>query len=143
MLVVRRPPDGLLGGLWEFPWVEVAPDACRGAADAMVHVASGHVIGVDVVVDGRLPDVSHVFSHLEWRLRVFAFDVAHAGRREAAVGPDILPRRAAARSTSEVDPRADLHGPARQELRTWLSAGPIGASPTRGWPGQMGRPGVR
>jgi len=71
VLVVRRPPDGLLGGLWEFPWVEVAADASpSSSADAVVQALRGRH-GVAVIVDGRLRDVSHVFSHLEWRLRVF------------------------------------------------------------------------
>lgn len=70
VLVRRRPPDGLLAGLWEFPWLEVDPDSSDAARqDALVR-AFAHQ-DVEFRVGGRLPSVRHVFSHLEWHLDVF------------------------------------------------------------------------
>ena len=65
-LLTRRPSEGLLGGLWEFPSTEVAhtgedlETVCRGVAEA---------VGVELQI-GRealrpLQPVKHVFSHLK------------------------------------------------------------------------------
>lgn len=89
VLVVRRPAGGLLAGMWEFPWVETAPDASEAECEAILTRTLRDRYGLDVVVDGGLPAVRHVFSHLEWRLQVFAARVrpgaeAPAGRRKLA-----------------------------------------------------------
>jgi A/G-specific adenine glycosylase len=69
ILVVRRPDDGLLGGLWEFPSGEI-PDggdpaeACaRGMLDA---------VNLSVTVENRLTVVRHTYTHFKLRLEVFA-----------------------------------------------------------------------
>lgn len=83
VLVTRRPSDGLLGGMWEFPWVETDEGATPEQAVVALVSALREAYGVDVSVEGRLPDVSHVFSHLEWRMQVFVCRVQ--GRSGAAV----------------------------------------------------------
>lgn len=57
----KRPPEGLLGGLYEFPCLEG-------------HVTEGEVAdrltraGLSVGRIRRLPAAKHLFSHMEWRM---------------------------------------------------------------------------
>ncbi len=73
-LVVRRPPEGLLGGMWEFPAVEV--DGAGGGAEAVMgwlgRRAAGEadadarplrVAEPDAAAVVELPPVTHRFSH--------------------------------------------------------------------------------
>jgi len=77
VLMVRRPPEGLLGGLWEFPAVEIGvedPTPMRGPlsprnvlnercrarlADLGVRLAPGTLRYI------VLPEVRHAFTHLK------------------------------------------------------------------------------
>ncbi len=68
-LVARRPEHGLLGGLWEFPLVDAAPDddpatACRAA------------LGLAPVALVRGPVVGHAFTHLRLSATVVVGDVS-------------------------------------------------------------------
>ena len=98
LLLTRRPSKGLLGGLWEFPSVEVTAgedleEACRGVAEALrVELPEG------VLAWRPLQPVMHVFSHLraEYRpLLVTAGGKGPAGRkmRASAVGATACPWR--------------------------------------------------
>lgn len=89
ILVRQRPSEGLLAGLWEFPWVEIKPQpgttADPRSVDASAATEEGRVgetlraqYGMDIRIQQRLPSVRHVFSHLEWRLDVFVCRVADA-----------------------------------------------------------------
>lgn len=71
VLVKKRPSEGLLGGMWEFPWVETGADTPSSMAVDQLKLTLRHSYGLNVSVDGRLPDLTHVFTHLRWRLRVF------------------------------------------------------------------------
>ena len=66
VLVRRRPPEGLLGGLWEFPNFA---DACD-AASLLECLAE---LGVAARGGRRLGAASHVFTHLVWKMEGFAF----------------------------------------------------------------------
>ena len=68
VLVLRRPAEGLLAGLWEFPWAEAASN--EDAGPFLAEAVAGD-LGLAVQVERELAPVRHVFSHLEWRLRVF------------------------------------------------------------------------
>jgi len=81
VLVVRRPDEGLLAGLWEFPWAEAPAEADAGPALAQ-NVARRY--GLLVRVERELAPVRHVFSHVEWRLRIYAC------RRVGEEGPPAL-----------------------------------------------------
>ncbi len=59
----KRPPRGLLAGMWELPSVDGALDE-RQAREAL------RAWGVDAPPQ-RLPDARHVFTHVEWRMRVY------------------------------------------------------------------------
>ncbi|MCG6956469.1 MAG: A/G-specific adenine glycosylase [Gemmatimonadetes bacterium] len=77
-LVVRRPEEGLLGGLWSFPDASVPRGgdvvaAARGAA-----AASGVGVG-DRPIRIRLEPVRHRFTHLEATYHPVVLGVALAG----------------------------------------------------------------
>jgi A/G-specific adenine glycosylase len=63
VLVGRRPDGGLLGGLWEFPGVQVAGDADPDALAASV----GDALGIEVGEAATLGAVRHTFTHLRAR----------------------------------------------------------------------------
>ena len=64
LFLVRRPTDGLLGGMWEFPSVEIPADG--SPVHGCERVAGWW--GIDVPQEGsdwlHLSEVLHVFSHL-------------------------------------------------------------------------------
>ena len=62
VLLRRRPPQGLLAGLWELPAVEgwITPEA----AAAVVGGWGGRPTSAELVGSGK-----HLFSHVEWRMR--------------------------------------------------------------------------
>ncbi|MBO4299212.1 MAG: A/G-specific adenine glycosylase [Clostridia bacterium] len=69
VLVRRRPEDGLLGGLWEFPNF---PDAM----DAPSLVECLAELGVNAAGGRRIGAASHAFTHLLWKMEGFAFSAA-------------------------------------------------------------------
>jgi A/G-specific adenine glycosylase len=76
VLAVRRPPSGLLGGLWELPGGELAAGEppSRGLARAL-----RERIGLTPVRVKRLGEVAHGFTHRTLRLHVY-HATAPAGR---------------------------------------------------------------
>ncbi len=75
-LAVRRPAEGLLGGLWDLPGAELARDE-RPAAG--LRRALEERLGLAVDRPRRLGAVEHVFSHRRLELHVFRAE-APAGR---------------------------------------------------------------
>ncbi len=71
VLAVRRPPHGLLGGLWELPGGDLAKkeDPAAGMLRAL-HEA----IGLRSAAVERLGSVEHLFTHRRLRLHVFRCD---------------------------------------------------------------------
>ncbi len=70
-LVAKRPPHGLLGGLWEFPTFDLA-DGEEPAAVA--ERALRFDLGVEAVAIERLRPVRHAFSHLRLRVEPVRFE---------------------------------------------------------------------
>ena len=65
-LVRRRPLDGMLGGLWEFPSTEVLPGESRtDAARRLAHDLSAGL------ASGEVGEVRHVYSHFRLELALF------------------------------------------------------------------------
>ena len=69
ILLVRRPDDGFLGGLWEFPGgrrqtSEKAPRACRRTVQDMA--------GLKVAVGEPITRVRHAYTHFKITLEVLA-----------------------------------------------------------------------
>ncbi len=67
----KRPPEGLLGGLYEFPCMDghATPDEVRAHLTAL---------GLFVGEITPLPPAKHLFSHIEWRMIGYAVEVASA-----------------------------------------------------------------
>ena len=68
VLIARRPADGLLGGLWEFP---SGQRPAHLSWERAVHAVMAERFGLEVEVVAHLADVRHVFSHLVWALKAF------------------------------------------------------------------------
>jgi A/G-specific adenine glycosylase len=80
-LVVRRPPAGLLGGLWELPGGDCRPGEAPAAALAR---CLRERVGLAIRGAEAHGHVAHAFTHLRLRLHVFRCDagpgrVARAG----------------------------------------------------------------
>ncbi|MCY3599337.1 MAG: A/G-specific adenine glycosylase [Gemmatimonadetes bacterium] len=67
VLVLRRPSDGLLGGLWDFPSVALSPPTPPAAALAR---ALRERFGLDCRVGEEIRELRHTFSHFRLRLAV-------------------------------------------------------------------------
>lgn len=63
----KRPPEGLLGGLYEFPCMEghATPNEVRAHLTAL---------GLTVGEITPLPAAKHLFSHIEWRMIGYAVE---------------------------------------------------------------------
>jgi A/G-specific adenine glycosylase len=72
VLVVRRPAEGLLGGLWEFPTVSAIPADSQASLASALAEGLGNRFGLGGVVVGELlGTVHHVYSHFRLELLVF------------------------------------------------------------------------
>jgi A/G-specific adenine glycosylase len=76
VLITRRAPRGLLGGLWEFPGGKLRTGE-RPEAACVREIKEE--VDLDVVVEESIAQVRHAYSHLRVRLHVFACRFA-AGR---------------------------------------------------------------
>lgn len=75
LLLVRRRPVGLLGGLWELPGTELAPQ--EPPARALEQLLRDD-LGLEAVVGDRLGAVQHAYSH--FRVQVGLYRCRAAGR---------------------------------------------------------------
>ena len=71
----RRPDDGLLAGLWEFPNVEGTLDE-RGAAEAV------KTMGLTAVEWKNKLTAKHIFTHVEWHMTGYTLSVSGNGPAE-------------------------------------------------------------
>lgn len=67
--VQKRPPRGLLAGLYEFPNLE-------GELSQEQALAQTAAYGLTPLRIRELPEAKHIFSHVEWRMRGYAVQVA-------------------------------------------------------------------
>ncbi|HEX6939857.1 MAG TPA: A/G-specific adenine glycosylase [Longimicrobiales bacterium] len=89
LLLARRPAEGLLGGLWEFPGAVAAPgeapvDAARRAALAAVDSATAaagdtHARDASIADPVQLGAVVHTFSHRRVTYHAFVFATSGGG----------------------------------------------------------------
>jgi A/G-specific adenine glycosylase len=68
VLIAKRRPEGLLGGLWEFPGGKVEPGE---ALDAAVVREVAEEVGIAVEPGAKIAEVSHAYSHFEITLHVY------------------------------------------------------------------------
>jgi A/G-specific adenine glycosylase len=95
LFMVRRPSDGLLGGLWEFPAVEIGVEdptavdgiVCAGSPLYERCLIRMEALGVQLASPtGRfdvLPEVRHAFTHLKAVYRPMLVDGTPSGEFEA------------------------------------------------------------
>ena len=69
ILLVRRPDEGFLGGLWEFPGTRRRDQ--ESASSACVRAIRDHT-GLSVTMGGALGRVRHAYTHFRITLEVFA-----------------------------------------------------------------------
>jgi A/G-specific adenine glycosylase len=85
VLVVRRPPHGLLAGMWDFPSFDLAD-----GEDARAVMARG--VRVELGLQGEageaLAEVRHVFTHVKMRCLPFGFRV-RGGRARTDRYPEV------------------------------------------------------
>ena len=65
ILIVRRPMDGLLGGLWEFPGGKSEDEA---AMEAFLRNDIKRKLGIEIRVGRAFATVRHAFTHFEMTL---------------------------------------------------------------------------
>jgi A/G-specific adenine glycosylase len=82
-LLVRRPPHGLWGGLWEFPRVVCEK---RESAEAAAVRAAREVVGVAVTIVGRVGVVKHAVTHHAITLTAFLCSVEPPGQEPSPLG---------------------------------------------------------
>ena len=83
-LLLRRPPEGLLAGLWEFPAVNSAPDVAEEGRlahlDALLRgVGCAEACRGGGEASAALGEVEHVFSHIRWRMKASMVRLQRAG----------------------------------------------------------------
>lgn len=71
LALLRRPPTGLLAGLWELPnqLGYLSPDEAMAQADEW---------GCAPLAVGDPIEKVHIFTHVEWRMRAYSIDCAAA-----------------------------------------------------------------
>ncbi len=83
ILIDRRKPDGLLGGLWEFPGGK------RKGRESLRNTAIREVkeeLGIDIAVIRPLTRVNHAYSH--FRITLHAFECRHISGRPRPIACD-------------------------------------------------------
>jgi len=67
-LIAKRMPEGLLGGLWEFPGGRVEPGE---ALEAAVVREVAEELDIEVEAGDKITAVDHAYSHFEITLHAF------------------------------------------------------------------------
>ena len=67
ILIDRRRPDGLLGGLWEFPGGKIEPDE---TVEDCIKREIKEELGIEIEVGDRLITIEHAYTHFRVTLTV-------------------------------------------------------------------------
>lgn len=70
ILIRKRPENGLLANLWEFPTVELNLDFQRQRDQLAEHFEENY--GATPKIVGSIGEINHVFSHLIWNIQAFS-----------------------------------------------------------------------
>ena len=85
VLIDRRPADGLLGGLWEFPGGKI--ERGESPADAVARELREEV-GIEADVGEKIVVVRHAYSH--FRVTLTAFRCRWRSGQARAIGCDAV-----------------------------------------------------
>ncbi|MBM4312969.1 MAG: A/G-specific adenine glycosylase [Deltaproteobacteria bacterium] len=83
LLITRRPPKGLLGGLWEFPGGKLEPGE---KLEDCLRREIREELGIVVEVQTLLTSVEHAYTH--FRITLHAFECRYRGGRIRLIGVD-------------------------------------------------------
>ncbi|WP_430885909.1 A/G-specific adenine glycosylase [Fusibacter sp. JL216-2] len=74
-LILKRPSDGLLPGLWSVPSVELSGDEKKTASPVdRCQQMLLEEIGIDAVFKKEPGIASHVFTHIKWSIKALEFE---------------------------------------------------------------------
>lgn len=76
IVVNKRPSQGLLANLWEFPNVEVS--SREGEREALIRYCD-ESLHTQITIRGMLPSVKHIFSHVIWEINVYVGEIVDYG----------------------------------------------------------------
>ncbi|MFN4280530.1 A/G-specific adenine glycosylase [Thermosynechococcus sp.] len=68
ILIDRRPPRGLLGGLWEFPGGKIEPNE---TVQECIRREIREELGIEIAVGEHLIDIDHAYTHFRVTLHVY------------------------------------------------------------------------
>jgi len=78
LLIEKRPPEGLLAGLWQFPMAELTVAENHERLEEQIR----EEIGLPVQLGAKLGELRHVFTHLIWDIDIYAAVTAVATEPE-------------------------------------------------------------
>jgi A/G-specific adenine glycosylase len=82
LLIAQRPPDGMLGGLWEFPGGKL--EAADADLAACLRREIEEELALAIVVGEQLTTVKHAYTH--FRITLHAFHARHVGGEPQSIG---------------------------------------------------------
>ncbi|MCB0061580.1 MAG: A/G-specific adenine glycosylase [Caldilineaceae bacterium] len=82
LLIAQRPPDGMLGGLWEFPGGKLEAEDENLAACLRREIEEE--LAMEIVVGEQLTTVKHAYTH--FRITLYAFHARHVIGEPQALG---------------------------------------------------------
>jgi A/G-specific adenine glycosylase len=68
ILIDRRPAQGLLGGLWEFPGGKIEPNE---TVEECIRREILEEIGIEIAVENHLITIEHAYTHFRVTLNVY------------------------------------------------------------------------
>lgn len=95
LLIAQRPPDGLLGGLWEFPGGKRENGE---TLEACLRRELREELAIDVEVGALFVKVKHAFTH--FKITLYAYECRYRG----AIAPYSMPQALGAQAWTWVNP---------------------------------------
>jgi A/G-specific adenine glycosylase len=82
LLIAQRPPDGMLGGLWEFPGGKL--EASDADLPACLRREIAEELAIEIEVGELLTVVKHAYTH--FRITLYTFHARHVAGAPQAIG---------------------------------------------------------